>query len=218
MGLYKVPSHAELKLWKQAQDKEVASTLSGCHAASNAIPRLPAVKAVKPVSFAKANRMGLYTVPSHELPKQAQEREAASTLSGCSASPNAIHQKTRSQEKKIILSKSEDNYEMTDSDSESDSSEASRQRAISRAKKPIPKWAQTKELNEALEYQHSKECPIDPDEQFGEFKTCDLCEIFPNTNSEKRYKRRTSSGDWTDHQLTEEEKARYKQQISLMKT
>jgi hypothetical protein len=134
------------------------------------------------------------------------------------ATINEIRKKALNpQPKSMILSKSGNNYELTDSDSESDSSEASRQRAILRAGKPIPEWARTKNLVPTLESQFSKECLIDPDELFGEFETCDLCAIFPNSTSEKRYKRRTSSGNWADHRLTDEEKARYKQQIGLMK-
>jgi hypothetical protein len=148
-----------------------------------------------------------------EIRKKALYKEVTTTLTGCPSSSQLFHPQARSQPKSIILSKPEDNYEMSDCGSDSDSSEASEQRA----KKRIPDWARRKNLIPALEHQFSNQCLIDPDELFGEVETCDLCEIFPNADSMKRYKRRNSSGNWTEHRLTEEEKARYKQQINLMK-
>jgi hypothetical protein len=149
----------------------------------------------------------------NEIRKIALKKEGATAPSGHPSSHKMIYEHTRPQPTPIILSKSEDNYEMSDSGSDSDSSEASRRRATKR----FPDWARRKNLIIAMEHQFSKHCQIDPDELFGEIETCDLCAIFPSSESKKRYKRRNSSGNWAEYRLTEEEKARCKQQISVTK-
>lgn len=98
-------------------------------------------------------------------------------------------------------------YEMTDGEYDSDDDEAS----AARAAKRIPDWARSANLTKALEVQYSKNFSIDPDELFGEVETCNLEAIFGLTYP--KFRRRNSSGDWTKHRVTSEEKRMYKRHI-----
>jgi Inner centromere protein, ARK binding region len=98
-------------------------------------------------------------------------------------------------------------YEMTDGEYDSDDDDAS----AARASKRIPDWARSANLTKALEVQYSKNFSIDPDELFGEVETCNLEAIFGLTYP--KFRRRNSSGDWTKHRVTSEEKRMYKRHI-----
>jgi Inner centromere protein, ARK binding region len=100
-----------------------------------------------------------------------------------------------------------DSYEMTDGEYDSDDDDAS----AARASKRIPDWARSANLTKALEVQYSKNFSIDPDELFGEVETCNLEAIFGLTYP--KFRRRNSSGDWTKHRVTSEEKRMYKRHI-----
>jgi Inner centromere protein, ARK binding region len=99
------------------------------------------------------------------------------------------------------------NYEMTDVE-EYDSGDDS---SSYRDSKPIPTWATRANLIKALERQYSPSHNVDLDEIFGEVFTCDLEAIFSRQLS--RYKRRNSSGDWSAHIVTDQEKKDYKMAI-----
>lgn len=98
-----------------------------------------------------------------------------------------------------------DTYEISDNEDTDDELDDEERR-----KKRIPGWARHNRLVEAIEYQFSVgRKVIDPDEIFGEVRTCDLETVFEQ--SKDRYKQRTSSGCWTNDRVTEEEKLAYKQ-------
>ena len=113
---------------------------------------------------------------------------------------------------KNVESRPEDNYEISDkeeSDDDGDSdSEASES---SKRKKLIPSWAQKGQLLPALENQFCQDAQhyVDPDELFGEVETCDLKEIFGSPRKGK-YKRRASTGNWTNDRVTVAEKLAYR--------
>jgi Inner centromere protein, ARK binding region len=99
-----------------------------------------------------------------------------------------------------------DSYEISDNEEDSDSEDE----RSSKPQKRIPNWAQKAALGKALSFQFSAGRSVfDPDEIFGEVTTCDLEQVFQRTKH--RYKKRTSSGLWTNDRLTEAEKHEYKQ-------
>lgn len=103
----------------------------------------------------------------------------------------------------------EDNYEMSDregSDDESDSEEENAPR------KRVPDWARSVNLIPALERQFcDADLRIDPDSIFPEVQTCDLEDIFEQKKT--RYNRRTSSGNWSKDQLSNNEKVSYRRDM-----
>lgn len=106
------------------------------------------------------------------------------------------------------------NYEITDAEPESDSDESETSRESNHkapVRKPVPDWARSHNLRMALERQYSPDYPIDPDELLGEVETCNLEAIFGKKSS--KYRRRNSSGDWTKHRVTADEKLAYKQAV-----
>ena len=98
------------------------------------------------------------------------------------------------------------NYEMTDTEYDSGSDDESE--TGQNFQKAVPEWARSKNLLNALEHQYSPNCPIDPDEYFGQVESCNLEAIFNKKSS--KYRRRNSSGDWTKDRVTDEEKRVYK--------
>ena len=98
-----------------------------------------------------------------------------------------------------------DTYELSDreqSDSDSEDDEN-----YGKPKKRIPEWAQKSNLVPALEDQFIHNLH-DPDQIFGEVQTCDLQAIFDQKKT--RYKKRTSTGNWTQDRATAAEKLAYK--------
>mmetsp|Transcript_322 Transcript_322/g.428 ORF Transcript_322/g.428 Transcript_322/m.428 type:complete len:640 (-) Transcript_322:118-2037(-) len=101
-----------------------------------------------------------------------------------------------------------DTYEISDRD-ESDSEDES-DYEDSQPKKKVPKWAQKNYLIPALEKQFAMtEKRFDPDTIFPEVQSCDLEAIFGD-QKKQRYKKRTSSGNWTRDKVTVAEKLSYK--------
>jgi hypothetical protein len=99
------------------------------------------------------------------------------------------------------------NYEMTDTESDSNSDDES-ETSQKKPKKRVPEWSRRENLHKALTFQYSPNLQIDPDELFGEVETCNLEMIFNKKSS--HYRRRKSSGDWTKDRVTSEEKRAYK--------
>jgi hypothetical protein len=95
-----------------------------------------------------------------------------------------------------------DNYEMSDNNEESDWSDSSTPR------KPIPKWSTGSALQEAIAFSEH----TDPDSVFPpmEGTLCNLTEIFKGFKSKKRFKTRTSSGNWFPDRLQWKEEQAYK--------
>jgi len=103
-----------------------------------------------------------------------------------------------------------DTYEISDrEDSESDESEYSSDDE-DKPEKKIPGWAKKMHLHKALldQYDKKKNGTLDPDSIFPEVETCDLAAIFDQKKT--RYKKRTSSGNWTKDRVTVAEKLTYK--------
>jgi Inner centromere protein, ARK binding region len=101
-------------------------------------------------------------------------------------------------------------YEMTDGEYDSDDEDYEPRR-----EKRYPDWVSSTNLIKALEVQYSSSCRIDPDALFGEVETCNLEAIFNRKSS--KYRHRNSSGDWTEHRVTAEEKRIYKEQGKYVK-
>ncbi|KAL3767434.1 hypothetical protein ACHAW5_004827 [Stephanodiscus triporus] len=100
-------------------------------------------------------------------------------------------------------------YEMSDREEDSDSGSESDEDENQRPKKSVPDWAQKVNLIRALEKQFADGLNrLDPDKIFGEVLTCNLEDIFDKKKS--RYKKRTSSGNWTRDHVTLSEKLTYK--------
>ncbi len=80
----------------------------------------------------------------------------------------------------------------------------------------VPEWALKGNLNRALEQQFA-DGPnrLDPDKIFGEVLTCNLEDIFDKKKS--RYKKRTSSGNWSKDHVTLIEKISYKRTMGYEK-
>jgi Inner centromere protein, ARK binding region len=98
-----------------------------------------------------------------------------------------------------------ESYPMTDSEDEvSDEDEYNEGRSRKPAKR-YPAWTHPQALPAALQKQYSDPA-MDPDLIFGDFsaQSCDLVAIFGDVKD--RYKRRGSSGNWTNDRLTEREK------------
>lgn len=111
-----------------------------------------------------------------------------------------------------------DTYEISDrEDSETDDSDSEAEN--DRAKKKIPTWAQRSNLYSALEEQYNGRIgslKVDPDDIFPEVQSCDLEAIFGPKKS-KLYKRRASSGNWANDQVTVAEKLVYKREMGFAK-
>lgn len=105
-------------------------------------------------------------------------------------------------------------YEISDREEESDSDESDCSDAAPR--KNIPKWAQKENLITALKSQYDDtNLRVDPDALFPEVETCDLEAIFEGDKKKNRYKKRTSSGNWTKDRVTAAEKLVYKRTMGF---
>jgi len=109
-----------------------------------------------------------------------------------------------------------DTYEISDrEDSETDDSDSESENE--KPKKKIPTWAQRANLYSALEEQYNGRIgsvKVDPDDIFPEVQSCDLEAIFGPKKS-KLYKRRASSGNWVNDQVTVAEKLVYKREMGF---
>ena len=109
-----------------------------------------------------------------------------------------------------------DTYEISDrEDSDTDDSDSDSENE--KAKKKIPSWAQRGNLYSALEEQYNGRIgsvKVDPDDIFPEVQSCDLEAIFGPKKS-KLYKRRASSGNWANDQVTVAEKLVYKREMGF---
>lgn len=109
-----------------------------------------------------------------------------------------------------------DTYEISDrEDSETDDSDSESENE--KQKKKIPVWAQRSNLYSALEEQYNGRIgsvKVDPDDIFPEVQSCDLEAIFGPKKS-KLFKRRASSGNWANDQVTVAEKLVYKREMGF---
>ena len=107
-----------------------------------------------------------------------------------------------------------DTYQISDRD-ESDSDESDD--SGTGPKKKIPDWAQKENLITALKQQYDENGNrLDPDALFPEVETCDLEAIFDKKRN--RFKKRTSSGNWTKDRVTAAEKLVYKRTMGFDST
>ena len=109
-----------------------------------------------------------------------------------------------------------DTYEISDrEDSETDDSDSEAEN--DKPRKKIPTWAQRPNLLAALQEQYNGRIgsvKVDPDDIFPEVQSCDLEAIFGPKKS-KLYKRRASSGNWANDQVTAAEKLVYKREMGF---
>lgn len=108
-----------------------------------------------------------------------------------------------------------DTYEISDrEDSDSDASDSDDEKK----KKKIPLWAKKENLLPALEQQYlGKDLDgkrVDPDDIFPEVESCNLEAIF-GSKKNSRYRSRTSSGNWSQDQVTAAEKLVYKRTMGF---
>ena len=109
-----------------------------------------------------------------------------------------------------------DTYEISDRE-DSDTDDSDSECENEKAKKKIPVWAQRTNLYAALQEQYNGRIGskrVDPDEIFPEVQSCDLEAIFGPKKS-KMYKRRASSGNWANDQVTAAEKLIYKRDMGF---
>lgn len=109
-----------------------------------------------------------------------------------------------------------DTYEISDRE-DSDTDDSDSESENEKAKKKIPSWAQKANLYSALEEQYNGRIgsvKVDPDDIFREVQSCDLEAIFGPKKS-KVYKRRASSGNWLNDQVTVAEKLVYKREMGF---
>jgi len=88
---------------------------------------------------------------------------------------------------------SHDSYQLTD-EKQKQEDEDSDEEYERRKRKRIPSWARSHNLKELLQQQVS----VNPEEIFPRADTCDLEEIFGPNERKKRYRQRTSSGNWSN--------------------
>lgn len=106
-----------------------------------------------------------------------------------------------------------DTYEMSDRE-ETDSDSSDYDSEDDKPRKKIPKWAQKQNLIPALERQFiDGPGRGDPDEIFPEVSTCNLELVFDQKKA--RYKKRTSSANWTKDKVTVAEKLVYKRKMGF---
>lgn len=128
--------------------------------------------------------------------------------------------KVAEQQKQEVLSPM-DTYEMSDSGSDSESDESDYYESDyyeeEHHHKRVPKWAQPSNLAPAVEKQFM-DGPgrIDPDAIFPEVSTCDLASVF-DKKKKARYRKRTSSGNWTKDGVTAQENLVYKRSMGFAK-
>ncbi|GJQ13227.1 hypothetical protein GpartN1_g5018.t1 [Galdieria partita] len=87
---------------------------------------------------------------------------------------------------------SHDSYQLTD-EKQKREDEDSDEEYERRKRKRIPSWARSHNLKELLQQQVN----VNPEEIFPCADTCDLEEIFGPNERKKRYRQRTSSGNWS---------------------
>ena len=102
----------------------------------------------------------------------------------------------------VSATQAEANYVMSDKEESSDDEDEVKQ------KKHIPDWARGKNLESSLHAEYGTGGP-DPDLIFAEISTCDLERIFDG-NKRKRFRERTSSGNWLSDKLTNTERRKYR--------
>ncbi|CAM9600959.1 unnamed protein product [Chrysoparadoxa australica] len=78
----------------------------------------------------------------------------------------------------------------------------------------MPDWARGANLGKLLDAQFSGPTKMDPDEIFPEFHSCDLEKIFPDSRRAK--KKRTSTGNWVNDNLTTAEREAYRKAMGFV--
>jgi len=109
-----------------------------------------------------------------------------------------------------------DTYEISDRE-DSDTDDSDSEAENEKSKKKIPGWAQRTNLYSALEEQYNGRIGsnrVDPDDIFPEVQSCDLEAIFGSKKA-KMHKRRASSGNWANDQVTAAEKLVYKREMGF---
>jgi hypothetical protein len=172
---------------KKGLGKPPVSSLSSVLAPVNK-PR-PALVAIK----AKGNTDTNVMSPPADRPTKSSKR---------TPSPANPFQVKKVQSPAPAQNHNADNYEMSDNNEEDEWSDSSTPR------KPIPKWSSGSALQQAIAFTER----TDPDSVFPpmEGTLCNLTEIFKGFRAKKRFKTRTSSGNWFPDRLQWKEEQAYK--------
>lgn len=188
----------------------LAAKMREKHATLNTQP-LSSSHLIKPLSTSAQSCLPVVPVTSVKI-KNESIVDANMSQARKTTTPEAAN-----GEYELTLRSPMDTYEM--SDREESESESDSEGDESKEHKKIPEWAQKSKLLDALrsQYDNSKEGnKLDPDVIFTEVETCDLEAIFDRTKD--RYKKRTSSGNWTKDRVTVAEKLTYKRNMGYSQT
>ena len=148
------------------------------------------------------------TIPS--LPTSASASKLMQHTPKQQSAPSAA---AKHPERRPTILSPMDTYEMSDRE-ETDSDSSDYDSEDDKPRKKIPKWAQKQNLIPALERQFiDGPGRGDPDEIFPEVSTCNLELVFDQKKA--RYKKRTSSANWTKDKVTVAEKLVYKRKMGF---
>lgn len=217
----------KLLLTAQMREKAAAGMKSHVPAAAKA------PSSSKPVATKIASSSSKPVAPHHQQQSETARADATSATSSArpivaassqsqsapkiTASPKVVVQVKKamassSKKKKVaprpdVLSPMS-TYEMSDRE-QSDTDDSDSESHHHRQKKKVPKWAQKHNLLPALEKQYANlDGRLDPETIFPPVATCNLEDIFDQKKS--RYKRRTSSANWSKDGVTVNEIVAYK--------
>eukprot|EP00762_Andalucia_godoyi_P006354 ANDGO_05813.mRNA.1 hypothetical protein len=166
-------------------------------ASASVVTVMPQVQAVLPSALTKATSIASLS--------------AASTLSiSASAASQLDLSKSQAAGTRFVIP---EDKEHSDSEDEEDDEEETVQKKKSKDEDPrIPSWARGEILDETVKNQARS--GTDPDEIFGvSEKSCDLESVFGE--GKKRYKRRTSSSNWSRDHFTKLEELEYKKAMGF---
>lgn len=157
-------------------------------------------KGIKPTSTKPSTALGASTASGSVLPTESSTSRPTQKQGAPSAGAKVDD---------------ENNYAMSDhADSESDFSDSENDDAAGTTAhgKKIPAWAFPAALQAALTAQYGENA-ADPDSIFPSVSTCKLEDIFPV--KKKRFRQRTSSGNWLSDKLTRDEVSRYRRDMGF---
>lgn len=150
------------------------------------------------------------SAPSNNLPLQQQPLTSSSKHpAGSKIQKNPMSPPPSTKPLRSPVLSPLDTYEMSDHGGSSDTDEE--EERARRQRKRVPKWAHKENLRNALHRQYTDNT-VDPDALFGEVTSCNLEAIF-GRKKDKKYKKRTSSGNWTKDRATVAEKLAFKRQM-----
>mmetsp|Transcript_18884 Transcript_18884/g.21727 ORF Transcript_18884/g.21727 Transcript_18884/m.21727 type:complete len:740 (+) Transcript_18884:179-2398(+) len=230
----RVVSIADAEKTQRAQMSNVQAALSQVQSNQNRVPQSTLSSVISaPVMTDKDKKQKGKLLADQMRAKAAAEtkKNTAFTLSGSkhpltvknqSSTFSSALAKLQPNPQKVAMQKNKspkvlspmDTYEMSDKEESDSDEESSSDEEESGPKKRVPSWARNTNLVSALEHQFKDSADrVDPDAIFPEVSTCDLEAIFDQKKA--RYKKRTSSGNWTKDKVTAMEKLTYKRHMGF---